>query len=239
MFLIPVIRAIVFYFALVIFTLCWTLVMIPLIRLFPLRQRHTVFVKNWAIVSVNLCRLICGVNWQVTGRENIPEQPCVVISNHQSTWETFFFQSLLTPQIQVLKKELLKIPFFGWALATTKPIAIDRSDVRKSLQQVKDQGKESLNDRFWVLIFPEGTRTPAGQLGKFTRGGAGLAHAAGSNILPVAHNAGDHWPMKSWIKKPGTIHVAIGPVINVGEMSVAEANDKAREWIENALRDMH
>ena len=117
-----------------------------------------------------------------------------------------------------------------------KPIAIDRSDVRKSLHQVRDQGKASLKHRVWVLIFPEGTRIAPGKLGKFSRGGAGLAHAAESNILPIAHNAGVYWPMDSWIKKPGTIKVSIGPVINAAELSVAEANDQARDWIENQLQ---
>ena len=236
--LVSLIRTIIFYIAMATWTGCWTIMMIIMIRFFPFRKRHSYFVKNWAIVTVNLCRIICGVRWEVSGQENIPEQPCVVISNHQSTWETFFLQTLLTPQTQVLKQELLKVPFFGWALASTKPIAIDRSDVRKSLHQVRDQGKQSLLHGVWVLIFPEGTRIAPGKLGKFTRGAAGLAHAAESNILPIAHNAGVYWPMDSWIKKPGTINVAIGPVINAAEISVAEANDQARDWIDGALQEM-
>ena len=236
--LIPLIRTVVFYFSLAVFTLCWTTVMIPIIRLFPFRKRHSTFVKNWAIVVVNLCRFICGVKWRVTGQENIPEQACVVMSNHQSTWETFFLQTLLTPQTQVLKQELLKIPFFGWALAAAKPIAIDRSDVRKSLRQVREQGIESLKHNVWVLIFPEGTRTEAGKIGKFSRGGAGLAHAAESHILPIVHNAGSYWRMDSWIKTPGTIQVQIGPAINAAELTVAEANDKARDWIEESFNKM-
>ena len=233
---VPLIRTLLFYVAFATWTGCWTIIMISITRLFPFRKRHSYFVKNWAIVTVNLCRFICGVRWEVSGQENISEQPCVVICNHQSTWETFFLQTLLTPQTQVLKQELLKVPFFGWALASTKPIAIDRTDVRKSLHQVREQGKESLKHRVWVLIFPEGTRMAPGKLGKFSRGGAGLAHAAESNILPIAHNAGVYWPMDSWIKKPGTIKVSIGPVINAAELSVAEANDQARGWIESQLQ---
>ena len=236
--LIALIRTILFYLAMASWTGIWTILMILLIRLFPFHTRHGVFVKNWAIVTVSLCRWICGVRWEVSGREHIPEQPCVVVSNHQSTWETFFLQTLLTPQTQVLKQELLKIPFFGWALASTKPIAIDRSDVRKSLQQVREQGKASLKNGVWVLIFPEGTRTLPGRLGKFTRGAAGLAHASESDILPIAHNAGSYWPCNSWIKRPGTIQVAIGPTIKTQNLSVAEANDQTRDWIENALKEM-
>ncbi|OED41439.1 glycerol acyltransferase [Endozoicomonas sp. (ex Bugula neritina AB1)] len=232
------IKTFIFYISLVTWTGFWTTLMILCIHFFPFRKRHTLFVKTWAIVAVHLCRYICGVRWEISGQEHIPEQPCVVISNHQSTWETFFFQTLLSPQTQVLKQELLKIPFFGWALARTKPIAIDRSDVRKSLHQVQDQGKESLRQGVWVLIFPEGTRNTPGKLGKFTRGGAGLAHATKSQILPIAHNAGVYWPMNSWIKTPGTIKVSIGPTINTPQLSVAEANNQAREWIGSALKEM-
>lgn len=236
--LVSLLRTVTFYCSMVVWTGFWTILMILVIRLFPFRKRH-LFVKTWAIVTVNLCRFICGVRWEVSGREHIPEQPCVVISNHQSTWETFFLQTLLTPQTQVVKQELLKIPFFGWALASTKPIAIDRSDVRKSLHQVRDQGKESLKRKVWVLIFPEGTRVKPGQLGKFSRGGAGLAQATESDILPIAHNAGHYWPMDSWLKKPGTIKVAIGPTIKTTEISVAEANDQARDWIASRLKEIN
>ena len=231
------IRTIVFYVVLTTWTIFWASIMLAFIGLFPFRKRHTFFIKNWALVTMSLCRFICGIRWKVTGTENIPDEPCVVMSNHQSTWETFFIQTLFTPQTQVLKQELLKIPFFGWALAKTKPIAINRSDIRQSLQQVRDQGKESLKRKVWVLIFPEGTRNPHGKLGKFSRGGAGLAKAAESKVLPLAHNAGVYWPNKSWIKRPGVIEVAIGPAINVKELSVAEANDQARDWIENALKE--
>ena len=236
--LVSIIRTIAFYFTMGVWTGFWAIVMVLVIRLFPFRKRHSFFVKTWAVVTVNLCRFICGVRWEVNGQENIPEEPCVVLSNHQSTWETFFLQTLLTPQTQVLKQELLRIPFFGWALASTKPIAIDRSDVRKSLHQVRDQGKESLKHKVWVLVFPEGTRISPEKPGKFSRGGAGLAHAAESNILPIAHNAGIYWPMDSWIKTPGTIKVTIGPIIETKELSVAKANDQARNWIEGALLNM-
>ena len=232
------IRTIIFYAALTTWTLFWTCLLMLVIGLFPFRKRHCYFIKSWAIVAVNLCKWICGIHWKVTGLENIPEEPCVVMSNHQSTWETFFIQTLFTPQTQVLKQELLRVPFFGWALAKTRPIAIDRDNVRKSLHQVRDQGKESLKRKVWVLIFPEGTRNPHGQLGKFSRGGAGLAVAAESKILPLAHNAGAYWPNSSWLKQPGTIKVHIGPCIDASSLTPAQANNQAREWIEASLESM-
>ena len=231
-------RTMVFYFSLAVWTVFWAMLMILFIYPFRFKRRHRIFVKTWAIVSIYLCRLICGVRWEVKGRENIPETPCVIISNHQSTWETFFLQTLVTPQIQVVKQELLKIPFFGWALKQTRPIAINRKDARQALQQVRDQGKAALSHQVWVLIFPEGTRTPPGEPGRFSRGGAGLAKAAQVNVLPVAHNAGVFWPNSSWIKRPGTIQVEIGPVIKTASLSVAEVNDTARDWIARTLQTM-
>ncbi len=233
------IRTIVFYFSLAVWTVFWAMLMILFIYPFRFKLRHLIFVKTWAIVSVYLCRLICGVRWQVKGRENIPDTPCVVISNHQSTWETFFLQTLLTPQTQVIKQELLKIPFFGWAFKKIKPIAINRKDARQALQQVRDQGKAALEHNVWVLIFPEGTRTPPGEPGKFSRGGAGLAKAAEVDILPIAHNAGVFWPNDSWLKRPGTIQVEIGPVVKTEPLSVAEVNDATRNWIAGSLNKMN
>lgn len=230
-------RTIVFYLILTLWTVVWTPLMIVLIYLTPFRKRHF-FVKTWSIVAITLCHLICGIRWQLKGTENIPDNTCVIISNHQSTWETFFIQTLVTPQTQVLKQELLKIPFFGWALAATRPIAINRNDVRLSLQQIRDQGKQSLDRNIRVLIFPEGTRTAPGTLGKFSRGGARLAKAAEVGILPIAHNAGSYWPSTSWIKKPGTIKVEIGPVIDTEHLTPAQANDQARAWIAQSIERM-
>ena len=233
------IRTIVFYFSLAVWTVFWAMLMILFIYPFRFKLRHRIFVKTWAIVSVYLCRLICGIRWEVKGRENIPDTPCVIISNHQSTWETFFLQTLLTPQTQVIKQELLKVPFFGWAFKKIKPIAINRKDARQALQQVRDQGKAALEHNVWVLIFPEGTRTSPGEPGKFSRGGAGLAKAAKVDILPIAHNAGVFWPNDSWFKRPGTIQVEIGPVVRTEPLSVAEVNDATRNWIAGSLNKMN
>lgn len=236
--IISTIRTAVFYFCFALWTALWSTIVIFFIHTFCFRLRHRVFVKTWAIISVHLCRLICGVRWNVKGRENIPGNPCVIISNHQSTWETFFLQTLLTPQTQVIKHDLLKIPFFGWAFKKIKPIAINRKDARQALQQIRDQGKVALEHNVWVLIFPEGTRTPPGEPGKFSRGGADLAKAAKVDVLPIAHNAGVFWPNDSWLKRPGIIHIEIGPVVKTELLSVAEINDTTRNWIAGSLHNM-
>ena len=229
------IRTAVFYFFLSFWTVTFPTLMLLVIWFIPFRYRHQALVGTWSRVAIALCRVICGIRWKVYGMDNIPNQPCVIISNHQSTWETFFLQTIVSPQTQVLKKELLSIPFFGWVLRTTKPIAIDRKDPRAAMQRVRKLGLKSLANQVSVLIFPEGTRNPHGKLGKFSRGGASLACTSGVGVLPVAHNAGQFWPHKSWVKKPGTIEVFIGEAIKTDGKGPAEVNNEAREWIENIL----
>ena len=231
-------RTILLYLALTVWTVCWSSFMLIGLPLAPFRKRHTL-VKIWAHVTINLARWIAGIKWEIKGKENIPDTPCVIVSNHQSSWETFFLQTLFTPQTQVIKKSLLNIPFFGWAFRLTKPIAIDRDDPRRSLQRIVEQGKQALKQNVWVLIFPEGTRFPNGDLGKFSRGGINLARKAGRNILPVAHNAGSCWPNSSWIKRPGTITVHIGKEISIEEKTPAQLNEESRQWIEKALEEMN
>ena len=231
-------RTILLYLALTVWTVCWSSFMLIGLPLAPFRKRHTL-VKIWAHVTINLARWIAGIKWEIKGKENIPDTPCVIVSNHQSSWETFFLQTLFTPQTQVIKKSLLNIPFFGWAFRLTKPIAIDRDDPRRSLQRIVEQGKQALKQNVWVLIFPEGTRFPNGDLGKFSRGGINLARKAERNILPVAHNAGSCWPNSSWIKRPGTITVHIGKEISIEEKTPAQLNEESRQWIEKALEEMN
>lgn len=231
-------RTILLYLTLTVWTVCWSSFMLIGLPLAPFRKRHTL-VKIWAHVTIGLTRWIAGVNWEIKGKENIPDTPCVIVSNHQSSWETFFLQTLFTPQTQVIKKSLLYIPFFGWAFRLIKPIAIDRDNPRRSLQQIVGQGRQALNDNVWVLIFPEGTRVSNGELGKFSRGGINLARKAERNILPVAHNAGSCWPNTSWIKRPGTITVHIGKEISVEGKTPAHLNIESRQWIEKALEEMN
>lgn len=233
------IRTIIFYLSLASFTVCWSTVLLFIIPFVALNNRHKILVRNWAHVAMWLARNICGIRYEVKGVEHIPDRACVLISNHQSTWETFFLQTLFTPQSQVIKRELLSIPFFGWAFRLIKPIAINRDDPRAAIQDVVSQGTTALKEGRWVLIFPEGTRNPNGSLGKFSRGGVNLARKAEVDVLPIAHNAATCWPMETWLKKPGVISLHIGPAITTSEKTALEINNEARDWIEKELQQMN
>jgi 1-acyl-sn-glycerol-3-phosphate acyltransferase len=175
------------------------------------------------------------LRYRVIGRENIPDQPCVVLAKHQSAWETIAFQAILPPQIWVLKRSLLRLPFFGWALWALKSIAIDRSAGREALKQLVSQGKDRLARGLWVVIFPEGTRTAPGERSKYHIGGAWLATHTGATVLPVAHNAGEFWRKNSLLKHPGIITVSIGPAINATGMKADELNKQVEDWIEGEM----
>ena len=164
--------------------------------------------------------------------ENLPRENCIVLSKHQSAWETLAFQVIFPPLCFVLKKELLRLPFFGWGLAMTSPIAIDRNAGREALRQIEEQGRARLAAGLWVVIFPEGTRVKPGERGKYNIGGAWLAAKTGVPVLPIAHNAGRVWPKNALIKRPGEIVVSIGPAIASAGRKAGEINAEAETWIE-------
>ncbi|MBK8133321.1 MAG: 1-acyl-sn-glycerol-3-phosphate acyltransferase [Gammaproteobacteria bacterium] len=203
--------------------------------LLPQAPRQTLATTANALVVLWL-RLCCGVKLRVEGRENIPQRPFVALSKHQSSWETYYLQRLLRPVSTVLKRELLKIPFFGWGLAVVAPIAIDRGNPREALRQVMQQGRERLGAGMNVLLYPEGTRIDVGASApKFNRSGAALAIAAGVPVLPVCHNAGGCWPAHRFIKYPGTITLVFGkPIDTTGRDAKSITNDVA-EWMEKTL----
>ncbi len=203
---------------------------------FPLspHDRYRV-TSSWTFIMLFLLRHLCGIRYQILGAENIPKTPSIVLSKHQSAWETLAFQKIFPPQVWVLKKELLLIPFFGWGLAMTSPIAIDRKSGKKALEQIVEQGRERLKQGFWIVIFPEGTRIPPGKRGKYRIGGAWLATHTNVPVVPVAHNAGEFWGRNSFIKKPGTITVSIGKPIDPTGMEAGELNEKVETWIENEM----
>jgi len=176
-------------------------------------------------------RITCGLGYRVTGIENIPEHSVVVLSNHQSSWETIAFQALLPPQVWVLKRELLWIPVFGWILWAIKSIAINRSRGSSAMDQLMEQGKQRLNDGINVAIFPEGTRKPWGSPGRYKIGGALLAESSGVQVLPLAHNAGYFWPRNTLAKKPGTVDLVIGKPIDTDGLDANQINKLAKTWI--------
>jgi len=200
---------------------------------FPLSPHNRYHVtSSWTMIMLFLLRNLCGIRYQIIGSENIPRTPSIILSKHQSAWETLAFQKIFPPQVWVLKKELLRIPFFGWGLAMTSPIAIDRKSGKKALEQIVEQGKDRLRQGFWIVVFPEGTRIPPGQRGKYRIGGAWLATHAQVPVVPVAHNAGELWGRNSFVKLPGTITVSIGEPIDPTGMEAGELNAKVEAWIE-------
>lgn len=182
-----------------------------------------------------LARWILGIRYVVEGRENLPTRPTIILAKHQSAWETVAFLSLFPPVSPVIKQELLNVPFFGWAFRMLSPIAIDRGAGREALKQIVAQGRQKLAQGFWVLVFPEGTRVAPGEKGRYGIGGGWLAAETGAPIVPVAHNAGEVWPKNAFIKRPGTITVRIGPVIEASGKSAAELTRAVEAWIETEM----
>lgn len=174
--------------------------------------------RSWARILLWVLARLCGLKFIVEGRERIPPGNHIVLSNHTSAWETVALFLLFPPHVWVLKRELLWIPFVGWGLKLLRPIAINRGEGHRAVNQVIEQGKARLADGLWVIIFPEGTRVVAGASRKFGVSGALLAIAAGKSVVPLSHNAGTFWPRRGFLKKPGTVRVVIGePIESVGK----------------------
>lgn len=231
-------RIALFYLLLTVVTVVWYCVGLVAAPFMTQKRRSQFVVANWSNACVWLGKVCVGLNYRVTGTENLPKQPCVIVAKHQSTWETMFLSGYFSPMTQVLKRELLRIPFFGWAMYLSKPIAIDRDNPKQALRQVASIGAERLKDGQWMLIFPEGTRMLPGETTRFSRSGASLAANAGLPLLPIAHNAGSFWPKNGWGKKPGTIDVVIGPLMYADSNSpsdVAALNNRAEAWINETV----
>jgi 1-acyl-sn-glycerol-3-phosphate acyltransferase len=188
--------------------------------------------KAWVDSVLWLLRAACRLDFVVEGRANLPDTPCVVLLKHSSAWETLAQVQIFPRQTWVLKRELMWVPVFGWVLAFLKPIAIDRKGGGAAVQQVLAQGQARLAEGLYVMIFPEGTRMPAGQTRRYGMSGALLAAASGVPIVPVAHNAGYYWPRRGWLKRPGTIRVVVGEPIVTDGMEARALNERVQQWIE-------
>ncbi|MGR9086244.1 MAG: lysophospholipid acyltransferase family protein [Gammaproteobacteria bacterium] len=193
----------------------------------------------WVRFVLWLARICCGIHYRIEGLEHIdPGSPAIVLSKHQSAWETIAYRHFLPMHSVLLKRSLLWLPFWGWAMATLKPIAIDRTHQRAALRTLLEKGQAYLNEGLWIVIFPEGTRTAPGEIKKFNAGGALLAQQSGCPVIPIAHNAGLYWPRYSFLKYPGTIRVKVGPMIESKGRKAQEINSEAEAWIARAMKDL-
>lgn len=192
--------------------------------------------RSWGKASLWGLGAICGLRYQVHGLERLPKEPTIVLAKHQSAWETIAIRALFpVEQAWVLKKELIGLPFFGWALSALDPIAIDRSQGRKAVRQLLVEGQQWLEAGRWVIIFPEGTRVAPGQHRTYGVGGALLAEKTGKTIVPVAHNAGVFWGRRSIRKYPGMIDLVIGAPISTKDRKASDINREVEEWIEGTV----
>ncbi len=178
----------------------------------------------------------CGITYEVKGWENVPKAPAVIMSKHQSAWETIFIEARFPPQSWIIKKELLWLPFVGWSLMAIRCIAIDRASGKTAREQIVEQGAKRLAEGLWVTVFPEGTRIAPGKRGRYGIGGSLLATRTGTPILPIAHNAGEFWGRYAFRKKPGVVKVVVGPLIATEGRDVVSVNSQVEEWIEAQMR---
>lgn len=228
------IRSLFFYAGYFGVTIVLSTLFIIVFPLVPDRTRYRM-ATWWCSFILLWLRVCCGVRYQVIGAENLPSEPVVILSNHQSQWETILFYKLVFPVAPILKRELMNIPFWGWALRLQKPIAIDRSKPREAGKSLLIQGADRIKRGYSIIIFPEGTRSRPGTMKRFSRGGARLAVAAGAPIVPIAHNAGVCWPPRSFIKFPGLITVTIGAPISTKNTSDEQLTATVESWISAQL----
>ena len=230
-----VLRTSIFYLGYVPVSIGYGIFAIPL-YLLPKRHRHRIM-NSWCHLVVQWLRLTCGVRFRIEGLSHLRElqRPAVVLSKHQSTWETYCLQWLCWPAATVLKQELLKLPFFGWGLRHFSPIAIDRDNPRAALRQVREQSEARLASGLNVLLFPEGTRAAVGTRGRYARSGPEIALATGAPMLPVAVNAGHLWAPGTFIKYPGEVSVVFGAPMDPAGKTSRELINAVETWIETRM----
>lgn len=204
--------------------------------LLPLRVRFAILVV-WRRLYMAFVRGLLGIRHDIEGAEHIPPEAVIILSKHQSAWETVALQEIFNrPLIFVLKKELLRMPFFGWGLAALQMVSIDRAAGKDALMQVARQGRDRIARGYSVVVFPEGTRVAPGVHRRYKPGGAHLAVNTGARVVPVAHTAGEFWPRNALVKRPGVIRVSIGAPIDPTGLSVEEVNRRVETWIEGEMR---
>lgn len=225
--------SLVFTTLLVVLTPLWGLVMFALF--FVPQSGQFLLARGWAHTLLWFLRVLCGLDYRVRGLENLPAGAHVAMWKHSSSWETIAQMVVLPRQVWVLKRELMWVPFVGWGLALTRPIAVNRSAGHTAVKSVVEKGKARIEHGYWVSIFPEGTRMPPGETRKYGVSGALLARDAGCKIVPIAHNAGYFWPRRGLLKSRGTVEVVIGQPIDARGRDPRELNAELQRWIESQV----
>lgn len=239
--LLSAIRSLIFVLVLIVTVIPWALGVL-LLSIF--RRGDPVYwaCAGWLKVAIWSARLICGIRWRIHGMENLPpaadrKAGVVLLSKHQSTWETFAYPALLShPLAYVFKRELLYVPFFGWAMARLDMIHIDRSQRAQAFAKVVEQGKRLLARGVWIIMFPEGTRIPRGQAGTYKHGGTRLAVETGAPVIPIAVSSAKCWPRKAFVKRPGVVDVVIGRAIPSAGRDPDDLLREVQGWIEGEMR---
>ncbi|WNK20494.1 lysophospholipid acyltransferase family protein [Halomonas piscis] len=235
--MIKVLRSGIFYVGYFSAMLVCGVLLLPIAPFLPLSGRYRLL-NLYNHFLIRWFRLACGVRYDIRGREHLPEGACVIQANHQSEWETVFLQVMMPPVCTVLKRELLNIPIFGWGLRLLHPISLDRSKPSRALKQVLTQGVTRLQSGLSVLIFPEGTRVDPGSRRRYNKSGSVIACRAGVPVLPVAHNAGERWPGRHWVKQPGVLRVRIGAPIETAGKTPDAVMAEVEAWIEGQLDEI-
>ncbi len=219
-----------------------TLIFVPgflVVSLFRNQYGRIRAARWWSILNLAWIRWLTGIRLQVEGLEHFPQdRPVILCVNHQSMLETMFLQEILPPFVWVLKRELLRIPLFGWGLKAIGPIAIDRSRGKEARQQILQQGREKLEQGLSILLFPEGTRTQPGERRGFRKGIASLAAATGADIVPIAHNSGCVWPGKSFLQNDGVVYVRIGKPMTIQGLNESEILQQCQDWVYAQLDEL-
>lgn len=229
------IRSLLYLVLLIVSVAPWSFIVLAA-YVTPVRTRYWLCTR-WTLFAIWAARWVCGIRWRVEGWDNLPDGPAIVLPKHQSAWETLWLPSFLPRRLTfVYKRELHLVPFFGWAMASLHMINIDRSKGQDAFEQVVTQGIEHLRDGWWIVIFPEGTRTPPGSTRRYKTGGVRLAVRTGAPVVPIAVNSGELWPRKAFLKKPGEITVVIGKPISPEGKSVEEVGARVEAWIETQMR---
>lgn len=229
------VRSLVYLIVQVVTVIPWAMGCIFLAP-FPLHLRYR-YTVGWPRMMIWFGKVLCGMRYQILGMSHLPDGPCILLSKHQSAWETLLYPSVMPRELCfVYKRELHYVPFFGWGLALLRMVHIDRSRGVNAFENVVRQGTQRVAEGRWIIMFPEGTRIPVGRAGRYKMGGTRLATRLSVPVVPIAHNAGQCWPRNSFIKRPGLITVSIGPALSSAGESAEGLMAKVESWIEAEMR---